>query len=558
MKFGIILLLAALCVSHAQGNPIPASDRASIDAALPAKAPARPARPRKLLIFDVNVGYPGHPSRFHANYAFQQMGGKTGAFQTVLSRDPEIFRPGRLKEFDAVFLNNTVGNLFTDPALRQSLLEFVLGGGGLLGCHGTSVAFTRWPGAHEDWPEFGRMIGGRGARHREPDEHVFIKLDHPDHPLNAPFKGRGFEYRDEFFRVHDPYSRNRVRVLFSIDTDKTDLTPKDPKWKQERADNDYALAWVRNYGRGRVFYSTIAHNPEVFQDPLMLEFYLGAVQFALGDLQAPTIPSARWTPAVGAREKRGWRLGLTAYTFHRFSLFESIDKTAKLGLSDIGGLSFQQVGGGIAKPCDASLTDEELQQVRFKMDDAGLRMPTHYYAKIPNDEAGCRRVFEFARKLGIETLISEPPPESLDLIEKFCDEYDIKLAIHNHGPKQSPDYWHPDKLLAHCANRSPRIGACPDLGYWMRSGVDPVAGIRKLGKRLITIQLHDLNELTPNGHDVPWGTGAGQTEAVIQAIAETGTTPTLFGLEFSHDFDDNEPEAAACIEFFDRLALQGN
>ena len=75
--------------------------------------------------------------------------------------------------------------------------------------------------------------------------HVYARL---------PFGGAGFDYRDEFFRVYDPYSRGRVRVLLSIDTEKTDLTPRNPRWKQEREDNDYALAWVRNYGRGRVFY----------------------------------------------------------------------------------------------------------------------------------------------------------------------------------------------------------------------------------------------------------------------------------------------------------------
>ena len=108
----------------------------------------------------------------------------------------------------AVFFNNTVGNLFEDPHLRQSLVEFVYGGGGLLGVHGTTVAFTRWTeGAKEDWPEFGRMLGARGAAHRASNEHVFVKLDSPDHPLNRPFSGRGFEYRDEFFRFHEVYSR---------------------------------------------------------------------------------------------------------------------------------------------------------------------------------------------------------------------------------------------------------------------------------------------------------------------------------------------------------------
>ena len=75
------------------------------------------------------------------------------------------------------------------------------------------------------------------------------------------------------------------------------------------ADNDYALAWVRNYGRGRTFYCTIAHNPSVFWDPKMLEFYLGAVQFALGDLPAPTIPSAKVTAGHPGAGKAGLALG---------------------------------------------------------------------------------------------------------------------------------------------------------------------------------------------------------------------------------------------------------
>ena len=100
--------------------------RAKIEEALPTQAIAPPKKPRKLLIYDVNVGYPGHPSRFFANLAIKRMGEKTGAFQTVISRDPSVFERKSLQQFDAVFLNNTVGNLFIDPQLRQSLLEFVV------------------------------------------------------------------------------------------------------------------------------------------------------------------------------------------------------------------------------------------------------------------------------------------------------------------------------------------------------------------------------------------------------------------------------------------------
>ena len=109
--------------------------------------------------------------------------------------------------------------------------------------------------------------------------------------MNEPFGGKGFDYRDEFFRVHGPYSRRRNRVLFSIDMDKT-VWEGQPRGDCIREDNDYALAWLRQYGRGRVFYCTIAHNPYVFWDPKMLEFYCDAIQFALGDLEADTTPSA--------------------------------------------------------------------------------------------------------------------------------------------------------------------------------------------------------------------------------------------------------------------------
>ena len=149
---------------------IAAGEKQRIEAALPARAVVTPRKPRKLLIFDLNIGYPGHPSAKVANVAFTLTGQKTGAFETVVSRDPSVFRSDSLRQFDAVFFNNTVGNLFEDPALRQSLIEFVYGGGGLMGVHGTSVAFTRWPErAKEDWSEFALMLGTRGASHMPGD-----------------------------------------------------------------------------------------------------------------------------------------------------------------------------------------------------------------------------------------------------------------------------------------------------------------------------------------------------------------------------------------------------
>jgi type 1 glutamine amidotransferase/sugar phosphate isomerase/epimerase len=539
-------------------------EQQKIEAAIPDQAPARPAKPRKLLIFCLNVGYGGHRSIAHANLALTLMGRKTGTFETVVSDDPEVFRPESLRQFDAVFFNNTVGNQFTDPALRQSLADFVYGGGGLMGVHGTTVAFTnwpsgkftKWPGAKEDWPEFGRMIGARGTNHRNAKEEVTIRLDEPDHPINAVFGGKGFEYCDEFFRFRDPYSRQRDRVLLSIDTERTNLDRDPYRGRRERPDNDYALAWVRNYGRGRVFYCALAHSPQVFVDPTMLKFYLAGTQFVLGDLPAQTIPSARLTPAIRAEEKLGWHLALTAYTFHKYTLFESIDKTVQLGLPYMEGLSFQKVSAEIPKNFDPNLSDAELNQIREKLDTAGVRLLTYYYSRIPGDEAGCRKVFEFGRKIGIETFLSEPDPKHLDLIEQFANEYGINVAIHNHDAKASPNYWRPELILKHCEGRGPRIGACVDMGYWMRSGIDPIEGIRLLKGRLLNVQMHDLDQRTPEGTDVPWGSGAGATEQFLREVHALGIKPTAFGVEYSRDWLENMPACRECIKFFNNTCLQ--
>ena len=399
--------------------------REKVKAAIPARAFATPDKPRRLLIFDLNVNYGGHASIPTANMAFTMMGARTGAFETEISRKPAVFAPNSLKRFDAVFFNNTVGNCFEDPALRRSLVEFVYAGGGLMGVHGTSVAFTKWPGAVEDWPEFGIMLGARGANHKANNEHVFIKLDDPTHPVNQVFDGRGFDYRDEFFRVHGPYSRNRVRVLMSIDTDKTDMEQKPSYGKILRDDNDYALAWLRQYGRGRVFYCTIAHHPAVFWDPKMLRFYLAATQFAMGDLPGPTTPSARLTPAIRAREQFGWRLGLVPPAHGGLTLFESIDKAAELGLLYVGASSRQIVSNSIPKPADERLNGEDRRRIRLKLDEAGVRLLTWQIDRIPSDEGQCRDLVEFAWKMGVEAVTAE---RASGILQRLCDEHDIRFV----------------------------------------------------------------------------------------------------------------------------------
>jgi sugar phosphate isomerase/epimerase len=428
-----------------------------------------------------------------------------------------------------------------------------------MGVHGTSIAFMKWQWPPvEDWTEFGHIIGARGANHRGGyfQEPVVMALDDHDHPLLRVFEGKSYAWSDEIFRFHDPYSRKNVRVLLRIDVDRTDLSTYPPGDPCLRADNDYALAWIRNYGKGRVFYSALAHSPHVFEDATMLRFYLDAAQFVLGDLPAPTTPSAFLTPAVRAQEQLGWRLGIEAYTFHKFTFFEAIEKTAELGLPSIGGLSFmQQVSKDIPKNFDQSLTDEELLQIRMKLESAGVRMPVYYAQTIPSDEAACRRLFEFGNKMGVETFICEPKAEQLDLLDRLANEYAINVGIHNHGPDISPHLWKPEMVRDLCEGRSKRIGAAPDLGYWLRLGIDPIEAVRILKDRILTVQMHDLHERGPKGHDVPWGTGSGKTREFFEELHRHGIKPTMIGIEYSHDWFESMPKLAQSIEFFNATTL---
>ena len=288
---GLFLLPAA-----ARSAELSQQDRQRIERSLPQKAPCSPKHARKLLVVTLNVRdgkpQPGHASIAAANLAIEQMGRRTGAYETVFSNDVSMFRPERLGQFDAVCFNNTVGVLFDDPDLRKSLLEFVAGGKGFVGIHAAAATFVQWP-RYDQWPEFGKMLGAyeNGGHPWKPNETIVLKLDDPGHPINAAFGGKGFQVSDEVFQLQSPYSRDELRVLLSIDTERTDMNPSRRFLPERFADRDFAISWVRSYGRGRVFYSSLGHNPEIYWNPPILAHFLAGIQFALGDLEADATPS---------------------------------------------------------------------------------------------------------------------------------------------------------------------------------------------------------------------------------------------------------------------------
>jgi type 1 glutamine amidotransferase len=261
--------------------------------AMPDKPFVKPLKPRKLLIFTLCKGFP-HSSVNLAAKSFEALGKKTGAWNSVITTDVSYFAPDKLKEFDAVMMDNTTGkDLIDDPALKQSLLDFVKSGKGIIGCHAATDAF------YEKWPEYGEMMGGFFQGH--PFYLISVKVDDTTSPLTAMFQGKGFEINDEIYTFKAPYSRDNLHILLSLDWPNTEAYAKSKDQKPNRADNDYALSWIRDYGKGRVFYCAFGHNHAIFWNPAVMKHYLAGIQYAMGDLKADATPSAKLTlqPARG-------------------------------------------------------------------------------------------------------------------------------------------------------------------------------------------------------------------------------------------------------------------
>ena len=290
---GVGLCASLVCGQQPQLTP---EQKQQIEAAIPKKAPGRPGKSRRLLVTNLAKNgdrvIRGHPAIPAGNYAIELMGKRTGAFEAVFSDDVEMFRPDKIRQFDAICFNNTQGVLFDDPELKKSLLGFITEGHGFVGIHAAVATFVQYP-VYDQWPPFGKMLGGTesGGHPWAPTDSLTFKVDDPKSPLTAVFKGLGFQVTDEVNQMQEPALRDHLHVLLSIDMEKTGL-PKHKMLPAREQDRDFPLSWIRNEGKGRVFYYGLAHNPDIFWNPAMVEHVLAGIQYALGDLKADATPSA--------------------------------------------------------------------------------------------------------------------------------------------------------------------------------------------------------------------------------------------------------------------------
>jgi sugar phosphate isomerase/epimerase len=257
------------------------------------------------------------------------------------------------------------------------------------------------------------------------------------------------------------------------------------------------------------------------------------------------------TPNAG---KIGWRLCVQQYTFRDRSLYEMLDVMVKLGVQNVEPAYFLPLSK--EKPdlkAGESLSAENRKEMKKRLDDLGIKMP-NYYGLLEADKAKYRGVFDFAKEMGVETIVAEPPIEALADIDKLCEEYKINLAIHNHPEGSGSAYWDPDVFVNAVEGKSPRIGGCPDTGHWVRSGLDTVASLKKYQKRINTIHLKDAAESGKlDCRDVPLGKGKANYAEILKLMFDWKWRGVMT-VEYEYQSPQLVEEVAACIKFVDSYA----
>ncbi|MCS7239075.1 MAG: DUF1080 domain-containing protein [Thermoguttaceae bacterium] len=287
------------------GQSIPPREERQIrQAAEKVRPQVKPARPRAVLIWNT----PPHLMEKdpHKGYcipygeaAFRLLGEVTGAYRPLVSDDLAAMAPENLERLDAIVLNNASGPWISpteadlakpalralgqtrqevEAKLREAFLAFVRNGKGVVCIH-YAIA------ANRQWPEWQELFGATFVGHPWTEE-IGVTVEEPDHPLVAAFGGKNFRIFDEIYEYGPPYDRSALRVLLSINPAETNMGAR---WIR-RKDGDFALAWVKKFGQGRVFVTSFGHMTELWWNPQILQFFLDAIQFACGDLAAPTDP----------------------------------------------------------------------------------------------------------------------------------------------------------------------------------------------------------------------------------------------------------------------------
>jgi len=244
------------------------------------------AQKKRLLVIGAVKGFQ-HDATSHAMGTLWKLGQESGAWDTYFKTDTQLITRKKLTAnaknidfFDAVAFYTT-GELDMDDEQKAALIAFVKDDGkGFIGVHSAPDTFYKWP-------EYGEMLGGYFDGHPWNTFQAPIIIEDRDTPMTRQFP-REITVYDEIYQARN-FSRAKSRVLMRLDESKLDMTKKGIK----REDKDFAVTWIHNYGKGRVFYSTLGHTEESWNRSDVQKMWLEAVKWCMGLTQAGATPRPR-------------------------------------------------------------------------------------------------------------------------------------------------------------------------------------------------------------------------------------------------------------------------
>ena len=247
----------------------------------------------------------------------------------------------------------------------------------------------------------------------------------------------------------------------------------------------------------------------------------------------------------------GFAIGCQAYSFNRFTIFEAIEKTADAGGRIIEFYPRQKLSKDNPKVVfNHDSPPEVVEQVQAALTRHHVKMVNYGVVAIPDNEAEARKIFDFAKKMGLYAITTESE-KSLDLIEKFVKEYDIKVAFHNHPKREKdPKYqmWDPHHVLRLLKSRDSRIGVCADTGHWATSGLTPLDCIKLLKGRIVSLHLKERTEIGKHVPDTIYGTGVLNIKGILDELKRQHFDGNI-SLEYEANWDNSVPDITKCIDF---------
>jgi sugar phosphate isomerase/epimerase len=235
---------------------------------------------------------------------------------------------------------------------------------------------------------------------------------------------------------------------------------------------------------------------------------------------------------AAAKEPLPLTLGIQTYSLRGFSVDQAIDRVKELGLTRA-----EFYPGMFPTNADA----EAIATLKQKLTDRGISISAHGVNGFGKDAAANRKIFEFAKAAGITILTADPSPDSFESLDELVKEFDIRIAIHNHGPRHR--YNKALDVLSAVEKYDKRIGACADLGHFIRSGERPVDVIRVLEGRLYGVHLKDFAEMKDKTKGVILGKGHLDVPAVMEALVAVGF-PADGALSIEYEENPKDPMAA--------------